>query len=910
MGVSPAMGMSLLPRVLLVACAAFVLSAGYAWAHEPPSGRRVPVRSACEPDYPPYCAVSPDGTADGFSVELLRAALRAVGREVTFETGPWPKIKQDLADGRLDALPLVGRTPEREALFDFTVPYLTMHGAIVVRKDSVDIQGPKDLKGKQVAVLQGDNAEEYLRRAGVGAVIVPLPSFAEALRDLSAGRYDAVVIQKLLALQLIQADHLANLRVAGPPLRDFSQSFCFAVRKGDQSLLDSLNEGLALVMADGTFRRLYAKWFYALEAFGRTRSRIVVGGDADYPPYEFVDKNGQPAGFFVDMTRAIARHAGLQVDIRLGSWDEIRRGLEDRDIDLVENMFYSAERAREYDFSPASAVVQHVIVVREGTPQPSTMADLAGKSILVMKGDIMDDLAQRMGYEEQIEEVTSQEDALRVLASGRGDCALVARVPALYWIEKHGWEDLQVVESPVLSPEACYAALPGQGELLAQFSEGLAALKATGEYRAIQKKWLSPYEPSGAEFRTFLRYAAAVVFLLLVLLAGALIWSWSLRRQVAVRTSELTQEVSERRRAEASLQEAESRYRLLFEQSPEGIVILDPDTMRPVEFNRVAHMQLGYTREEFGKLTLSDIEAEETPEEARRHVDEVLRRGRDDFETIQRTKQGEFRKIQVTAQAVQIPGHRLYHCIWRDVTEIKRTEEALARSRQLAAVGQLTAGLAHEVRNPLFALQTNAAVVARAARDWPDLSQHVQHMDEQIRRLASLVKDMMELGRPLNPDDFVECSLEDLLQAAINELDAQRPGTSTRIQAHVAPGVVTRAVPGKLVQALLHLIENALQNSSDGDPVEIAGEVAKGGGVIRIRDRGTGLPGAVAPDQLFEPFWTSRPGHRGLGLALARHFVGAHGGTITAADNHPQPGATFTVWLPSGTREVGLPKGV
>ena len=197
----------------------------------------VPVLSGCEVDYPPYCIVTQDKQADGFSVELLRAALKAVGREVTFKTGSWPEIKQDLADGRLQALPLVGRTPEREAIFDFTFPYLTMHGAIVVREDNTDILTPADLKGKQVAVLQGDNAEEYLRRADLGAVIVPLSSFETALRELSAGKHDAVVIQKLVAFQLMQKAGLKNLSTVGPPLKDYSQSFCFAVRKGTKTCL-------------------------------------------------------------------------------------------------------------------------------------------------------------------------------------------------------------------------------------------------------------------------------------------------------------------------------------------------------------------------------------------------------------------------------------------------------------------------------------------------------------------------------------------------------------------------------------------------------------------------------------------------------------------------------------------------
>ena len=100
------------------------------------------------------------------------------------------------------------------------------------------------------------------------------------------------------------------------------------MRKGNQDLLAALNEGLAIVMADGTFRALHAKWFSTLEAVGRTKSRIVVGGDSDYPPYEFLDQNGQPSGYNVDLTRAIAQQMGLMVDIQLGTWGKTRKGLE------------------------------------------------------------------------------------------------------------------------------------------------------------------------------------------------------------------------------------------------------------------------------------------------------------------------------------------------------------------------------------------------------------------------------------------------------------------------------------------------------------------------------------------------------------------------------------------------------
>ena len=214
-----------------------------------------PIRSGCEPDYPPYCIVAEDGRADGFSVELLRASLQAVGREVEFKTAPWAEIKQDLADGRLQALPLMGRTPEREAQYDFTFPYLTMHGTLVVRGDNADIRVPRDLAGKRVAVMQGDNAEEYLQRSGLGAEIVPRPSFEMALRELSEGQHDAVVVQKLVAFQLMQQAGLENLQTVGPPI--FPQHFCFAVREGDRDLLAMLYVGLSFVMAYGVFRELH-----------------------------------------------------------------------------------------------------------------------------------------------------------------------------------------------------------------------------------------------------------------------------------------------------------------------------------------------------------------------------------------------------------------------------------------------------------------------------------------------------------------------------------------------------------------------------------------------------------------------------------------------------------------------------
>jgi PAS domain S-box-containing protein len=129
-----------------------------------------------------------------------------------------------------------------------------------------------------------------------------------------------------------------------------------------------------------------------------------------------------------------------------------------------------------------------------------------------------------------------------------------------------------------------------------------------------------------------------------------------------------------RERTEEALRESDTRYRTLFEQSPDGVLTVDPATGLPLEFNAVAHRQLGYTREEFARLRIADYEAIEDPEGIRRHLERVLRYGRDDFETRHRTRHGQIRNVQVLVQPITLSGQSVVHCVFRDITSRKAAE--------------------------------------------------------------------------------------------------------------------------------------------------------------------------------------------------------------------------------------------
>ena len=116
---------------------------------------------------------------------------------------------------------------------------------------------------------------------------------------------------------------------------------------------------------------------------------VVVGGDRSYPPYEFLDKDGNPAGYNVELTRAIARTMGLRVEIRLGEWAAMRRALEAGKLDALQGMSFSEDRARAVEFTPPHTLVHHSIFARRGSPAASSFADLDGKEVLVLRSGIM-----------------------------------------------------------------------------------------------------------------------------------------------------------------------------------------------------------------------------------------------------------------------------------------------------------------------------------------------------------------------------------------------------------------------------------------------------------------------------------------------------------------------------------------
>ncbi len=277
--------------------------------------------------------------------------------------------------------------------------------------------------------------------------------------------------------------------------------------------------------------------------------KIVVGGDHKYPPYEFINEQGMPDGFNVEITKAIGKVMGMTVEVRLGGWSEMRTALEKGEIDALQGIVYSKERAKIYDFSPPHSIVHNSIWVRVGAEEVHSLNELEHKKVVLQKDGIVHDYLRETNLQINFVPTQTHAHALHQLILGNYDYAVVSKLPGQFYLNEIQAHHMVDVTVPVTSHRYGYAVVKGNYALLGRISEGLATLRKTGQYQEIYDKWLGVLEPQGVSAKTIFRYGMIVIIPLLLGLAASILWSRILKRQVANRTIDLENEMKRHKEA-------------------------------------------------------------------------------------------------------------------------------------------------------------------------------------------------------------------------------------------------------------------------------------------------------------------------------------------------------------------------
>jgi len=357
-------------------------------------------------------------------------------------------------------------------------------------------------------------------------------------------------------------------------------------------------------------------------------------------------------------------------------------------------------------------------------------------------------------------------------------------------------------------------------------------------------------------------------------------------------------DITERKQAEekqAQLQEAihqsAQEWRRTFDSVDTVLLILDLDG-RIIRLNRAAKELSGLYYNDIIGQTSAAIDSGQPWLEA----DALAHRIREDRRTISVQVQDESRGTAWYLTASMLAGEGKDDRIIiaaRDITGMVKLQESLRRSETMSAMGTLVAGVAHEVRNPLFSISATLDAFEARFGERAEYQQYMNVLRGELNRLNDLMRDLLEYGKPFKLE-LSQGSISEVVARAIRACQALASRSQVTfvnlVGDDLAPVIMDRR---RAVQALQNVIENAVQHSSAGGVVTVEAEQTCHGGACwiacRVSDSGPGFRAAELP-RIFEPFFTRRRGGTGIGLSIVRRIMEEHGGKASAS-TLPEGGA-------------------
>ncbi len=411
------------------------------------------------------------------------------------------------------------------------------------------------------------------------------------------------------------------------------------------------------------------------------------------------------------------------------------------------------------------------------------------------------------------------------------------------------------------------------------------------------------------------------LFSITVIACSNALESFALYQQIKDKNKDLEKSVTR-------LEEQERKYRALFEQSTHSVILYDPETRKPVDFNHLANESLGYTAEEFKEKRMEDYSlasAEDIIEKIRYTVEN----DRYTFETQHKRSDGEIRDITVNARCIRLGGKVYILTLLNDITRRKRAEEErvrlekqLRQAQKMESLGTLAGGIAHDFNNILGVILGYGELMLMELPDSPKglLHQNTDSLLKAVYRAKELVQQILTFSRQGEEKREV-MNINGITKETLKLLRATLPVTIDIRQDIDGESNVILGTPGHIHQVLMNLCTNALHSMLEGkgalsidvrtvnlDAGPVPGDIAifediEPGSYVQItvNDSGHGIEPAIL-ERVFDPYFTTKePGEgTGLGLSVVHGIVKKYRGNASI-ESRAGKGTTARVWFPAVT---------
>lgn len=622
---------------------------------------------------------------------------------------------------------------------------------------------------------------------------------------------------------------------------------------------------------------------------------LIVKGDNNSPPFEYLH-NGQPTGFNIELIRAVADAAGLNISIELRPLNEAREDMEKGKADILTGIAYSPEQNNLYSLSVPHSIQSFDLFVRTDSAIKS-LEGARGKEIMVQEGSAMHDFLKEKELTSDIIAVKDASGIAKTLAAGQHDAALLSKVQGLYFINTVGLNNIKALGVKITPRKYSFAVRKGDDVLLAQLNDGLNILKSSGKFDDLREKWFGIHEKKSI-WESNANYLLYGLCCAIVVLIVCILWILGLRKGLRRRTTQLVR--------------SRDLYRLLVENAPEGVIVLVEN--KPVLVNSRAVRITGFFPEELTAKTLAEIvypqDRGPVVEAHRKIVTGEAKNLELSFRITD--KEGTTKWIISNAVHVDWDGIPGILSIFADISGQKKLEEQYLQAQKMEAIGQLAGGIAHDFNNILTAIIGYGNLLKLKAAGDTVLKRYADNILGCSDRAANLIKGLLAFSKkqvhdpkPTDLHDMIG-GAEKMLRRIIGEdIEFSLIFSKTSL--------VVNADSGQFIQVLMNLATNARDAMPKGgkltirtQPVEIDDATMEMGGLtgsrnyalVTFEDTGVGMDESTV-ENIFDPTFTTKDAGKGSGLGLATVYgiIKQQKGVVTVHSN-PGSGTTFNIYLP------------
>ncbi|MDP4085727.1 MAG: ATP-binding protein [Bacillota bacterium] len=342
-----------------------------------------------------------------------------------------------------------------------------------------------------------------------------------------------------------------------------------------------------------------------------------------------------------------------------------------------------------------------------------------------------------------------------------------------------------------------------------------------------------------------------------------------------------------------NLQDSKRKYKKIFDESIYGLILWD-DEQQITEINASAEKLLGLSEREWIGTSINEIFENDTDmkEKWTKHVGLTIKNGKNDSVFSCEYSDGTSKHIEFSSQHWLI--EKLNRTMIKDVTEKVELEERLRKSDTLNIIGELAAGIAHEIRNPMTALKGFIQMLEASIKKENEI--YYEIITSELMRIDSIINEFLILAKP-QVIKFREADINQIIRETVDLLNAQAILNNVQFQIHYDQNIpMVYCEPNQLKKVFINMVKNAIEVMPDGGNITIQTSCMDAMIHISIQDEGGGIP----EDKLKKigvPFYTTKERGTGLGLMVSFKIIEEHMGTVKI-DSKEGEGTTFYITLP------------